>query len=91
MSLPRCWRASCIWIAADLYHRMSEANEHHRGYLVVKRKITIEEAQSLRELHLDWIDIERRASAIIPTARWRRMCWVRWTSTRRATPASRKR
>ena len=43
---------------AELFGRMKQAYDNHRGFLWVKRKITFDEGQSLRNLHLDWIDIQ---------------------------------
>jgi cell division protein FtsI (penicillin-binding protein 3) len=51
---------------ADLYTRMLDAQENHRGYLVVKPKITFEEGQNLRALKLDWVDIERKSERHYP-------------------------
>jgi len=43
---------------ADLYARLEAAREDGRGYFVVKRKATWEEAQRLRGMAFDWIEIE---------------------------------
>lgn len=51
---------------ADLFTRLKEAKDHNRGYFVVKPKIAFEEAQSLRSLQLDWIDIERKSERHYP-------------------------
>lgn len=51
---------------ADLFFGLKEAKEHGRGYFVVKPKISFEEAQSLRSLQLDWIDIERKSERHYP-------------------------
>ena len=45
---------------------LRDAKEHGRGYFVVKPKIAFEEAQSLRSLQLDWIDIERKSERHYP-------------------------
>ncbi|HEY1338021.1 MAG TPA: penicillin-binding protein [Bryobacteraceae bacterium] len=50
----------------ELYGRMKLAYDNRRGYLVVKRKITFDEGQSLRNLALDWIDIERSSQRHYP-------------------------
>ena len=55
--------------AGELFDRLQEAKEHGRGYLVVKPKIAFEEAQSLRSLQLDWIDIERKSERHYPDGR----------------------
>jgi cell division protein FtsI (penicillin-binding protein 3) len=52
--------------AADLFFGLKESKEHGRGYFVVKPKISFEEAQSLRSLQLDWIDIERKSERHYP-------------------------
>ena len=41
----------------ELYNRMHEARESGRGYLVVKRKVTPEEYESLLNLRLEWIHV----------------------------------
>ena len=51
---------------AELFFGLREAKEHGRGYFVVKPKISFEEAQSLRSLQLDWIDIERKSERHYP-------------------------
>jgi cell division protein FtsI (penicillin-binding protein 3) len=51
---------------ADLYARLRDARERGRGYFVVKPKIAFEEAQSLRALQLDWIEIERKSERHYP-------------------------
>jgi cell division protein FtsI (penicillin-binding protein 3) len=52
--------------AADLFDRLRDAKDHGRGYFVVKPKIAFEEAQSLRSLQLDWIEIERKSERHYP-------------------------
>jgi cell division protein FtsI (penicillin-binding protein 3) len=52
--------------AADLFARLKDAKDNGRGYFVVKPKIAFEEAQSLRSLQLDWIDIERKSERHYP-------------------------
>lgn len=51
---------------AELYAKMLDAQQNHRGYLVVKPKITFEEGQNLRALKLDWVDIERKSERHYP-------------------------
>ena len=50
----------------ELYGRMKNAYDNHRGYLVVKKKIPFEEAQSLRNMRLDWIDIDDESQRHYP-------------------------
>jgi cell division protein FtsI (penicillin-binding protein 3) len=50
----------------ELYGRMQNAFDNHRGYLVVKKKIPFEEAQSLRNMRLDWIDIDEESQRHYP-------------------------
>lgn len=50
----------------ELYGRLKNAYDNHRGYLVVKKKITFDEGQSLRSLPLDWIDIETESQRHYP-------------------------
>ena len=50
----------------DLYGRMRAAYENHRGFLWVKRQITPEEAQNLRNLDLDWIEFESESQRHYP-------------------------
>ena len=50
----------------ELYGRMQNAYDNHRGYLVVKKKIPFEEAQSLRNMRLDWIDIDEESQRHYP-------------------------
>jgi cell division protein FtsI (penicillin-binding protein 3) len=54
---------------ADLYARMTEAQQNGRGYLVVKPKITFEEGQNLRALKLEWVDIDRKSERHYPGGR----------------------
>ena len=51
---------------AELYGRMKLAHDNHRGFLWVKRKIAFEEGQRLRNLNLDWIDIQRESQRHYP-------------------------
>lgn len=50
----------------ELYGRMKSAYDNHRGYLVVKKKIPFEEAQSLRNMRLDWVDIDEQSERHYP-------------------------
>ena len=50
----------------ELYGRMKNAYENHRGYLVVKKKVPFEEAKSLRDLRLDWVDIDEESQRHYP-------------------------
>ena len=50
----------------DLYGKLKWANDGQRGFLWVKRKITFEEGQSLRNLRLDWIQIQSESQRHYP-------------------------
>jgi len=50
----------------ELYGRMKAAYDNNRGYLVVKKKIPFEEAQSLRNMRLDWVDIDEQSQRHYP-------------------------
>jgi len=50
----------------DLYGKMKWANDTERGFLWVKRKITFDEGQSIRNLHLDWIQIQSESQRHYP-------------------------
>ena len=52
----------------ELYGAHEGAYENHRGFLWVKRKITYEEGQELRSMHLEWIAIQKREPA--PLSQW---------------------
>ncbi len=52
--------------AGELGDRMRRANEHHSGFLWVKRKIAATEAEELRSLHLDWIDFQTESQRHYP-------------------------
>ena len=45
---------------------MKLAHDNHRGFLWIKRKIEFEEGQRLRNLNLDWINIERESQRHYP-------------------------
>jgi cell division protein FtsI (penicillin-binding protein 3) len=51
---------------SGLYDKLKQANENGRGYLVVKRGITPQEAESVRALPVDWIDIESASQRHYP-------------------------
>ncbi len=46
---------------AALYGALKSAADNHRGFLVVKRRITFDEGQHLRNLNLDWISLQRES------------------------------
>ena len=50
----------------DLYGHMKNAYDNHRGYLVIKKKVPFEEAQSLRNFRLDWVDIDEESQRHYP-------------------------
>ena len=50
----------------DLYARMKLAYLNHRGFLWVKRQITSEESQNLRNLDLDWIEFASESQRHYP-------------------------
>lgn len=51
---------------AELYGKMKWAYDSHRGFLWVKRKISFEEGQSLRNLRLEWIEIQSESQRHYP-------------------------
>ena len=51
---------------AELYGRMQNAYLNHRGFLWVKRQITPEESQNLRNLDLDWVEFESESQRHYP-------------------------
>jgi cell division protein FtsI (penicillin-binding protein 3) len=51
---------------SGLYAKLKQAYEEGRGYLVVKRQITPEEAESVRALPVDWIEIESASQRHYP-------------------------
>jgi len=51
---------------AELYSAMTLARDNHRGFLWVKRKITYEEGQELRGMHLEWISIQKEGQRHYP-------------------------
>jgi cell division protein FtsI (penicillin-binding protein 3) len=50
----------------DLYGKMKLAFDNHRGFLWVKRKITFDEGQIIRNLHQDWIEIQSESQRHYP-------------------------
>jgi len=50
----------------ELYGKMKWAYDNHRGFLWVKRKISFEEGQSLRNLRLEWIEIQSESQRHYP-------------------------
>jgi cell division protein FtsI (penicillin-binding protein 3) len=42
----------------DLYRRIGAAHDEHRGFLWIKRGITPQEAEDVRNLKLDWIHVD---------------------------------
>ncbi|HTW65291.1 MAG TPA: penicillin-binding protein [Bryobacteraceae bacterium] len=50
----------------DLLEKMKSSAADRRGFLWVKRKITREEAQRLRELNLDWIEFRTENQRFYP-------------------------
>jgi cell division protein FtsI (penicillin-binding protein 3) len=50
----------------ELYGKMKWAYDTERGFLWVKRKITFEEGQSVRNLRLDWIQIQSESQRHYP-------------------------
>ena len=51
---------------SGLYDKLKQAYDKGRGYLVVKRQITPEEAASVRALPVDWIEIESASQRHYP-------------------------
>jgi len=50
----------------ELYGKLKAACDGERGFLWVKRKITFDEGQSIRNLRLDWIQIESESQRHYP-------------------------
>ena len=65
-SPPDSWARSLHLDRAELYGRLKQAYDNHRGYLVVKRKISFEEGQRLRSWHSDWIKIQTESQRHYP-------------------------
>jgi cell division protein FtsI (penicillin-binding protein 3) len=49
-----------------LYGKMKWAHDNHRGFLWVKRKISFEEGQNLRNLRLEWIHFQDESQRHYP-------------------------
>ncbi len=50
----------------ELYGDMKNAYENHRGFLWIKRKIDYDEGRTLRDMHLEWIGIQRESQRHYP-------------------------
>ena len=50
----------------ELYGKLRWASDNHRGFLWVKRKITPEEGQNLRNMGLEWIAIQSESERHYP-------------------------
>jgi cell division protein FtsI (penicillin-binding protein 3) len=50
----------------ELYGKMKLAADNHRGFLWIKRRLSPEEARSLRNLRLEWIDIQTESQRHYP-------------------------
>ncbi len=50
----------------QLYGRMKWYQDNHRGFMWVKRKITLAEAQRLRSLNLEWIEFQTESQRHYP-------------------------
>jgi len=50
----------------ELYGAMQQAYQSHRGFLWIKRKVEWDEAQHLRNLDLDWINMQRESQRHYP-------------------------
>jgi cell division protein FtsI (penicillin-binding protein 3) len=50
----------------ELYGAMRQAYQNHRGFLWIKRKVEWDEAQHLRNLDLDWINMQRESQRHYP-------------------------
>src|SRR5579871_241040 len=50
----------------ELYGKMKWAYDSHRGFLWVKRKITPDEAESLRKMRLEWIEVQTESQRHYP-------------------------
>jgi cell division protein FtsI (penicillin-binding protein 3) len=53
----------------DLYGAIRLAYENHRGYLIVKRRLSDEESDRLHRLGLEWIGFERESQRHYPKGR----------------------
>ena len=50
----------------ELYEKMKWALENHRGFLWVKRKISIEESRNLHQMRLEWAQIQNETQRHYP-------------------------
>jgi cell division protein FtsI (penicillin-binding protein 3) len=50
--------------ANELYGRMKSAAGKHRGFMWVKRKVSVEQAERLRNLNLDWIEFRPETTRV---------------------------
>jgi cell division protein FtsI (penicillin-binding protein 3) len=50
----------------ELYAALVEASENGRGYLIIKRKASYEEAERLRSLNLEWVSFLRESQRNYP-------------------------
>ncbi|SPE34394.1 hypothetical protein SBA3_2130008 [Candidatus Sulfopaludibacter sp. SbA3] len=53
----------------ELYGKLKSAQENDRGYLIVKKKITFDEGQHLRNVAFDWIKIQTESQRHYPKGR----------------------
>ena len=53
----------------ELYGRLKNAQENNRGYLIVKKNITFDEGQHLRNVAFDWIKIQTDSQRHYPKGR----------------------
>ncbi len=53
----------------ELYGRLKNAQENNRGYLIVKKNITFDEGQHLRNVALDYIKIQTESQRHYPKGR----------------------
>jgi cell division protein FtsI (penicillin-binding protein 3) len=51
---------------SGLYDKLKQACDKGRGYFIVKRQITPEEAENVRALPVDWIDVENTSQRHYP-------------------------
>jgi cell division protein FtsI (penicillin-binding protein 3) len=50
----------------ELYGRLKYAHDNDRGYLIIKKKITFDEGQHLRNVAFDWIKIQTESQRHYP-------------------------
>src|SRR5450759_2579255 len=77
---------------AELYLKIKQAADAHRGYLTIKRKLTSQEYDNLLSLKssIDWINLSHESQRTTRTAPSPLTCWARSISKRRATPELRR-